>query len=88
MDEDAPTQYIEAMGKSAMKDPAAQKMMDSPEKASGMMEAIASGNTATFRNKLNAGFKAVWAENAPKVPTAQQPGHIAEGPEGEHVPMI
>ena len=86
---DAPWEYVNALKKSAMKDPSAQKMMNTPEKASGMMNAIASGSVGAFQSKLKQGLDAVKAEAvAPKVPVKQQPGRIMEEPRGPQGPGL
>ena len=53
-----------------------------------MMEAIASGNVGTFRQRLNQGLNAANAEKAPTVAVDQQPGHVMEEQHGPQEPVL
>ena len=83
---DAPWKTVSAMSKSAMNDPYAQKIMETPEKVSQMMGAIASGDIGIFQNRLTQEMNALKAANAPTVPLEVQHGNNLEGP-GKQVPQ-
>ena len=83
---DAPWRTVSAMSKSAMNDPYAQKIMETPEKVSQMMGAIASGDIGIFQNRLTQEMNALKAAKAPTVPLEVQPGNNLEGP-GKQVPQ-
>jgi hypothetical protein len=70
------------MVKSSTKDPSALKMMKTPGKATGMMDAIASGDAGVFQKKLTQELNALKAANAPKTPVIQRPDRVAEAPQG------
>ena len=81
-DADAPWKHVNAMVKSAAKDPSALKMMKTPEKATGMMDAIASGQADVFQKKLTQELNAQKAANAPRTPVIQRPDRVMEPPQG------
>lgn len=81
-DAEAPWKHVNAMVKSSTKDPSALKMMKTPGKATGMMDAIASGQADVFQKKLTQELNALKAANAPKTPVIQRPDRVAEAPQG------
>ncbi|MBR0135896.1 MAG: hypothetical protein IJM18_06820, partial [Clostridia bacterium] len=85
---DVPWSNVDALKKSTVNDATAQKMMNTEEKASVMMEAIASGNVGEFQRQLKSGIDAVHAEAGPKVEVSVQPGRITNGPQGPHGPGL
>jgi len=83
--DDAPWKTVDALRKNTVKDPVAQRMMETPEKASEMMEAIASGDPDLFRSTLAQKMNAARTAAAPEATVSRQP---VRGPEGPQDPTV
>ena len=77
-DADAPWKVVNSVADSATKDKSAAEMLKTPEKASAMMNVIASGDVIAFHNKFTQEMNAQKTSKAPTVPAIQQPGRIQE----------
>lgn len=75
---EAPWKHIEAWKRSTMKHPTVQRMMNTSEKVSGMMNTIAFESVKGFQDKFGPAYDAANAADAPKAPEKQQPGRVIE----------
>ena len=91
---EAPWKAVDSVVESARTDKTALEMVKTPEKASAMLNVIATGDVLAFQSKFKQEMAAQAASKAPTVPVKQQPGRIQEeaqagqgnNPEGPKAP--
>ena len=78
MAKEVPWKQFDQAKEKSLNDPVVKQMMESPNSAANLMDAIAANNVEVFHQKLAQEINAVNASNAPKLSVSMQPGTLNE----------